>query len=157
MKMFRLRFVTQEEVESDIIRDFTRSLWSHTETVLEDGSYLGALMEGGVQIRPANYCTPKREMRYAIPVEDDQYVKAMDFAHAQIGKGYNKMGILGLTLDTGWSNSDEWFCSQLETAISVAGGFPMLNVLPNYTRKITPEMLHLSQSLIGRSYYVHGM
>ena len=53
-----LRFVTEKGFTSAAIRWFTWSDWSHVDFVLKDGRFLGARLDGGVQIRPHNYIKP---------------------------------------------------------------------------------------------------
>lgn len=150
---FKIRFITESGFVSGGIRFVTESRWSHVDIILPDGTYLGARSEGGVQIRPANYCVPTRERRYAIPVEAEALEKMLTFAHAQIGKGYDFSDIAGILLREDWNSSDKWDCSMLATATAEAGGLYMLNVEPSWTYKVTPEMLHLSPYLKDRCYY----
>ncbi len=156
MAYFRLRFITEPDWVSASIRAVTSSLWSHVETILPDGTYLGAHYPSGVQIRPLDYCKPMRERRYKIPVSDAALGQMLAFAHAQVGKPYDTTDIFGILMHEGWNNPDAWICSALETATMEAGGIFPLNVEVGYTPKITPEMLHLSPLLIGNCYFSAG-
>ena len=153
MANFNIRFVTDDSLISKAIRLETKSLFSHTEIVLEDGSYLGAHQDGGVQIRPRDYMNPTLERRYAIPVSDDQLKTMLSFAQSQVGKPYDTTDIIGILLDFGWSRQGSWICSELVAATAEVGNLFMLNIQPGFTNRITPEMLHLSPYLIGHCYY----
>lgn len=157
MALFEIRFITCGDFISDAIRDVTNSEWSHVEIIMPDGSYTGAHNPSGVQNRPANYCVPTRERRYAIPVLDTQLGKMTDFLRAQIGKPYDRTDIAGLLLHRDWHDTDGWICSELVAAVAEAGGLSMLNAQPQFVHKITPEMLHLSPHLIGRCTYSAGV
>src|SRR5579862_8668343 len=121
MANFNIRFVTDDSPISRAIRLATKSLFSHTEIILEDGSYLGAHLDGGVQIRPASYMKPTLERRYAIPVTDEQLKSMLDFAQSQVGKPYDSTDIIGTLLDFGWSRPGSWICSELVAAAAEAG------------------------------------
>jgi hypothetical protein len=155
MPDFRLRFVTDDSFISRGIRfvEGGSSVFSHVEIILPDGSYLGAHNPEGVEIRPADYCTPTRERRYAIPVEQADLDKMLAFAHAQVGKRYDLSDIRGIMFHRNWHDPTKWICSELVAAIAEAGGLWMLNVLPEHTNAITPEMLHLSPVLINHCYF----
>lgn len=155
MAYFKIRFITEPDWISGAIRTVTDSQWSHVEIVLPDG-YLGAHYPSGVQIRPLGYCQPLRERRYQIPVSDAALGQMLAFAHAQVGKPYDTEDIFGILLQKNWENQSAWICSELVAATAEAGGLFMLNVQPEYTHKITPEMLHLSPYLIGSCYFSAG-
>lgn len=155
MAFFRLRFVTEDALDSALIRWETRCLYSHIDIVMPDGQYLGARHKGGVAIRPVDYMRPTRERRYAIPVEDNALAAMMTFGMAQVGKPYDDRDIIGMALHTDWHSADStaWICSELGMAYPLAGGLALLNVLAGYTYRITPDDLHLSPLLIARCYY----
>lgn len=153
---FRIRFISNSDWVSSTIRRVTRSLWSHTEIILDDGSYLGAHYDGGVQIRPSNYCSPLREKRYSIRLPAEQVAQIISFAHSQVGKKYDISDIFGILFNRNWDNPSRWICSELVAASAYAGGLYLLNVDPKMVNKITPEMLHLSPYLITRCYYSMG-
>lgn len=156
MAEFRVRYITQNDPVSVMIRAVTYSMWSHAEIVLPDNTYLGAHASGGVMIRSADYCKPTRERRYTIPVTDEALATMLAFAHAQVGKPYDFKAIFGLALHQPWATADRWFCSELVTATADAGNLTMLNVQRDYVKLITPDMSHLSPLLTssgGKCYY----
>jgi len=153
MADFRIRFINSPGFVSEAIDWVTFSLWDHAEIETETGTYIGAHAGTGVQERPADYCVPTRERRYAIPVTDDELAKIMAFARSKIGTPYNYVDIAGLFLHHDLTSPNREICSMFVFESALAGGVQMLNVLPGYTNLVTPETLHLSPLLIGRSFY----
>jgi hypothetical protein len=155
MADFSIRFITEGGFVCTAIRGFTFSQWSHAEIILPEGTYLGAHAGGGVQIRASNYVVPTRERRYSIPVPDQMLEDILNFAKAQIGKGYDydAIGQIVIHKHDPWANANRWFCSELVAASANAGGLVLLNVVREYVNLITPEMLHLSTRLVGRCTY----
>ena|ERR1700744_1986814 len=153
MGQFRIRFITETDVISDAIRLVTFSEWSHTEIMTDEGTYIGAHSDGGVQERPADYTKVSRERRYSIPVSDWAQEEIMKFARSKIGTPYDFEDIAGLFLHHDLTEKKTEICSMFVLEAAMAGGLQMLNVLPGYTNLITPEMLHLAPCLIGKCIY----
>ena len=153
MALFRIRFITERDFVSWAIRRVTFSEFSHVEIVSEDGrSYIGAHSDGGVQERPADYCLPSFERRYAIPCSDAQLEKIMAYARSKIGTPYNFLDIVGLLFHRNLTTKGRVICSMFVYLAALEGGIQMLNVLPEYANLVTPDSLHLSPLLVGRSY-----
>lgn len=158
LQLIKIRFITEKDFVSNSIRFVTHAPSngpSHVEFELPDGTFLGAHSSGGVQIRPANYCNPTWDRRYAIPVTVEQYTACMAFAAAQIGKPYDFSDIVGIMLDKDWHNPENWICSELVLASLLAAGIKFLNVLPSVSHRIDPDRLHLSPLLIGNLYFAN--
>ena len=156
MPQIKIRFITDKDFMGEAIRFVEHApitAPSHVEFELEDGTFLGAHSDGGVQIRPANYCRTTWDRRYAIEVTQAQYDCCMAFAHAQIGKPYDFSDIVGIALNTGWHTADKWICSELVLASLLHAGVGALNVLECVSNRIDPDRLHLSPLLIGGVYY----
>lgn len=159
MKHWIIRFINSSGFVTEAIDWATNSLWDHTEMADSDGSlaingWIGAHDDGGVQNRPADYCTPTRERRYAIPVTEQEFAATMAFAKSKIGTPYNFADIAGLLLKARKINSvHRLICSQFVTEAGEAGGIRALNVEPGFEYLITPESLHLSPLLIGNCIY----
>lgn len=150
-----IRFIDSAKLVAIAI-DFVEGgagLVDHAEICTDTGTWIGAHAKDGVQERAADYCKPRFELRYALPVTEDQHAKILGFMRAQIGKPYDFTGIMGILFHESWHDPKAWFCSELVCAACEAGGIFMLNVLPGYTFRITPEMLHLSPLLIGHLAY----
>src|SRR5690348_10753250 len=106
----KLRFVTEDDLVSALIRRHTWCEYSHVEFVLDTGTTLGARFDGGVAIRPADYAKFTRVAEFVIPVTVEQKFQIMSFAQAQIGKAYDCEAIAGVLLHRDWRNADKWFC-----------------------------------------------
>jgi uncharacterized protein YycO len=155
VKYWRIRVINSAGFVSEAIDWATNSLWDHTEIGTESGTWIGAHDDGGVQERPANYCMPTRERRYAIPVTDEQYEKIMGFARREIGTPYDFADIAGLLVhDRKIDAPHRFICSAFVTAAGMAGDVNLLNVEPGFEYLITPEAVHLSPLLIGNCTYV---
>lgn len=143
----------------------TNSLFDHTELgVLSNPAdynsvtgWLGAHAKGGVAIRPLSYCNPFRDYRYAVPVTQSQYNKALTFAHAQVGVKYDLSDIAGLLLRVRRFHSpSREICSELMLQVAQAAGLNPLNVDPPYAYLVTPDMFHLSPIFIGHRVLAKG-
>jgi hypothetical protein len=150
MASFKIRFVNSKGFVASAISFVTESLFDHAEIEAEDGSWIAAIMGKGICIMPADYSSPTREYRYSIPCTDEQYAKAMAFAHSIVGKSYDDLDILGLLLHDREINAQHaYICSMSVIRCAQAGGIQMLNVLAGWDHLVTPETLHLSPLLIG--------
>ena len=157
MALLRIRFITERGFVSWGIRAVTFSEFSHAELVSEDEQrYIGARSDGGVQDRPADYCKPIFERRYAIPCTDEQLAKTMAYARSKIGTPYNFKDIVGLLFHHDLATKGKFICSMFVFQSAWEGGLMMLNVLPDYANLVTPDSLHLSPLLIGKCYYSAG-
>lgn len=151
--VFRVRFLTEPDFISRAIRFQTFSEFSHVEIETDRGTFIGAHESGGVQERPADYCKPTFERRYAIPVSDEQHGLINAFAEGKIGTPYNLEDIAGLLIHRNMTDPGKFICSQFVFQAALAGGIKLLNVLEGYANLVTPETLHLSPLLIGRCYF----
>ena len=147
-----LQFVEGSGFGSGMIKWFGHGDYSHVDCVLPDGTLLGARNDvlggvaAGVQIRPATYIGNSRVLRLVLPATEDQAEAFYDFMEAQIGKPYNKIGILAFVVNANWSSVGAWFCSQLVTAaLQEAKWLAELSETPN---KIDPDDLRLILSAL---------
>jgi uncharacterized protein YycO len=150
-----VRFINSRDLVGRAI-DFVEGgagLVDHVEFGTPQGTWIGAHSDGGVKERAADYCKPSLELRYEVPVTQEQYDAVMTFARAQIGKAYDFSDIRGILFHATSHDTAKWICSELVCASCEAGGLFPLNVLPGFTYRVTPEMLHLSPLLIGRLAY----
>ncbi len=153
MPVVRIRFIAERDFISWAIRKVTFSDFSHVELIMDKGTYLGAHAFGGVQERDQFYCQPSFERRYSIPCTQEQKDKIESFARSKIGTPYNFKDIVGLLIHANLSSPNKLICSMFVFEALLAGGIKMLNVLPQYSNRVTPDILHLSPLLIGRCYY----
>jgi uncharacterized protein YycO len=147
MADIKLRFIEGVGWVSEAICKFTWSRWSHVEAWTPEG-YLGAQTEGGVQIRPYDYCKVKAEAfaTYSLPEADAQ--KVLEFLRAQIGKPYDFKAIAGFLFHRDWVAAAHWFCSELQAAApDIAAHSPLLKVDQHKDNRISPGMLAMSPRL----------
>jgi uncharacterized protein YycO len=135
-----LQFSRDEGWGSRIIRWFTWSDYSHVDFVLWDGTLLGARTDGGVQVRKRDYKKFAAVKKYQVEAPGD----VIAFALSQVGKPYDRTGIVNFGLHRDWRAKDSWFCSELVAAAFESAGRPLLQ--GDY-RRITPRDLMLSPFL----------
>lgn len=68
---------------------------------------------------------------------------AQAFAEAQVGKGYDWPGAIGIpfTYSEDWSDNSSWWCSDLAFAIVLAGGTRLFD--PAVMKRVRPIDLHM--------------
>jgi hypothetical protein len=116
--------------------------YSHVDSVLPDGKLIGARMDGGVQIRPADYLGDEKVLKVELPAGPSMTDAYYDFILDQVGKPYDRAGILGFLFGRNWRDENSWFCSELvATGLEQCGYFPF--PLASTTNKITPPDLIL--------------
>lgn len=135
--MARLLFTRRPLVGSSIIREVTWSAWSHVEVFADETTLIGAEMLVGVatETLAARMALASRAAIMTIPTTDDVAVVA--FARAQLGKGYDYLGALGLALHRDWRSADRWWCSGLATFALQAGGTKLFR--DDSINRITPQ------------------
>lgn len=135
-----LRFVTEPGLTSWTIRTFSWSDWSHVDFVLSNGKFLGARLDGGVQIREHDYLTPSRFCYASVEVYGSTR-RVLGWATAQVGKPYDWRAILGFGFRRDWHDPGHWFCSEL-----VAEAFKLKDsaIVDNRAYRITPQMVYES-------------
>jgi hypothetical protein len=146
--MISIQFSRGPDFSSDLIMWFSHasiaSGFSHVDTVMPDGSLLGARSDSiggkppGVQIRPANYLGTEPVFRVDIEMANELESSAYyDFVKSQIGKPYDMEGIAGFITDRDWRDPSSWFCSELVTAgLERCQYFPYALAAP--LNKVTP-------------------
>ena len=149
MAFVRVRFVTSRDPISWIIRAAEMGfLFSHVETIMPEGTYLGAHADGGVVARPAGYDAAFNpiETVVEVPCAQQQADTFHAFLRDQVGKPYDMHQIRTLAGHEAWASealilSDvavktdaapaAWICSGLEDdAAEVAGILPPLPFKP---------------------------
>lgn len=153
MASIRVRFILNRGFTSQAIARVTGSLFSHVEFGTPSGTWIGAHIGDGIQERAANYCNPIREFVYDLPCTDDEAVRALALMRSKIGTKYNVKDIVGLLFEVRSLRSPHrYICSQFVTEglLEVFGAPLVLNVLPEWAYRITPETLHLSPIFVGR-------
>jgi hypothetical protein len=114
-----IRFVAGNDFVSRWISFGEYGFWAtHVETLMPDGSLLGAHAIGGVQARPRDYDKGKfsKELFVPIPATPEQTDGFHTFLRAQIGKPYDFEAIAGIVAQHDWRNDKAWICSELVAA-----------------------------------------
>lgn len=163
MKYVFVRFINEEGIVSRLIDFNTESLFCHAEfgVPVDPGnrqspmkSYIGAHAGTGIQCRPADWCTPTRERRYAIPETDQVYDWLMAEINSKVGTKYDYLGIVGLALhDRKLHKRGAIDCSGFVYSTCTKVGIPLLNVEEQFSYLVTPETLHLSSMFLGNCVY----
>jgi uncharacterized protein YycO len=124
----------------------SRGAVCHVE-FLVDGKAIGAHSDGGVQIREIDACPV--DYRFSASCTDEQYQKAIDFLHGQIGKPYDFLDIVGIMANRDWHNPERWICSELWAATMEAAG--IMGRLPTALQLVTPQdALVISAAMFGK-------
>lgn len=148
----RIRFIASRGAVGWAIRKVTGSLFEHVEFGTPEGTWIGAHAVGGVQERPADYCTTTLEYVYDIPCTEEQQAELLAWARSQIGTKYDFTDIVGLLIQNRSLRSPHrYICSRFCTRglLQIFGAMRVLNVLEAWDYRITPETLHLSPILVG--------
>ena len=105
-----------------------------------DGRLLGALLNGGVQIRPADYSKFSLQILVAFPVTEDQEKAFWASVNAKVGQQYDVAGIVGIATGINLSRAGTMFCSEL-----LAQGIKDAGIIwiAKDAAKVDPETLRL--------------
>jgi len=127
--------------------------FSHAIAIIKDRAYEASMTHG---CRAASVpaimsgIAVFRDMPVWVPDLD----AAIAFAEAQVGKGYDWPGAVGIpfTYSTEWSDDSKWWCSDLVFAIVLAGGVRLLD--PVETKRVRPIDLQMVDRPKGVIAYV---
>lgn len=116
--------------------------FSHAITIIEGRAYEASMTHGcraGTVEELMEGIVVYRDM--SIWVDDPDAATA--FAEAQVGKGYDWPGAIGIpfTYSEDWSDDSRWWCSDLAFAIALAGGTKLFD--PAFMRRVRPIDLHM--------------
>jgi hypothetical protein len=137
-----LQFASSDDPLSNAIKHFSRGWPSHVDAVLDSGELLGARLDGGVAIRPADYEKFSRRLRVFLPCSPVQEQAFYAFVRDQLGKPYDVPAIAAFIFGRDWRSDGSWFCSELQArALEVSKWLP--NPLANAAAEITPRDLLL--------------
>jgi len=147
------RFINSADLVAKLIDIGERGYLCHAEGLSRDKKgWVGAHAGTGVEKRPLDWCKDLTlELVYAFPVSNSTYEFSMAYQEKSIGLPYNYADILGMAVfDPNINDNHAVECAQFELARYMAGGIRPLNLLPQFTYKIDPDKLHLSNLWIGR-------
>ncbi len=121
-------------------------LWSETEYLDSRADVLGGIA-AGVQIRPMELEKDPHTI-LELDVTAEQLGNFRDFLQAQLGKPYDKAGIIfSFALGRDWRDPAAWWCSEVDgAAFEIAGITPKL-ITP--LGKLTPSGLATIMSALG--------
>ena len=150
--MITLQFLRGTGWDSKLIEWFGHGAqFSHVDSILPDGSLLGSRSDvvmgvpEGVQIRPAAYVGQQKTLKIELPSTPEQEAEYYLFLNDQLGKPYDKRGIISFITGRNWQTPDAWFCSELVgTGLVRCGWFP--HPLTTPTNKLDPAGLILAIS-----------
>lgn len=147
MSAIILQFADNESTGSKLIEWYDHGKYSHVDTVLPDGSLLGARddeiggIPKGVQVRPSDYVRGDILLRVSLEAPDAIVKSYYDFVMSQVGKPYDETAIAAFVVGRNWTENDSWFCSELvASGLEKAGYVHMLSAPVN---KIAPDDLLL--------------
>lgn len=159
MPALTVRFIRTKGIVSRLICWVSFSYMDHCEALSRDGKHwVGAHAGSGIEARPLDWADKDliwcRE--YSLPCTREQYECAMAFQELAIGTKYNYWACLGVLLrNRKLNNPLRKDCSEhVFELLLTAFGVPPLNVLPQFSWMITPELCHLAPILIGRGVTV---
>lgn len=137
-----LQFAGSDDIMSDSIKLFSRGWCSHVDSVLPDGRLLGARLDGGVAIRPANYAKWARTLQVRLQTSDDVVAAYYAAVTSQLGKPYDMAAIAGFVIGRDWQDPGHWMCSELGAwGLQQSSFFP--HPLAAIDSQITPRDLLL--------------
>ena len=143
MAKVTLRFVNGGGFGSDLIRQAELGFeYSHVECQLPDGSLLGALLDGGVAIRPQGYDKGliRSDLLVDVSVSEIAAETFYTFLKAQVGQPYDPREIAEIAFgfasgrSSGTVDGDGWICSELINAAARQAGIIKASIKPGTPR-----------------------
>ena len=153
--MIVLQFVRGTELDSRLIEWFGHGAqFSHVDSVSPfNGSLIGARsgaiggVPSGVYSRVPDYVGDAETLRIELPCSQEITDAYYEFLGLQIGKPYDKEGILAFVAGRDWQDPGAWFCSELVAAGLQASGY-FTHQIASPSNKITPPDLVLMLSVL---------
>lgn len=119
--------------------------WTHCDAATPEGTYIGALLLGGVQERKFGYDSGQFDQEIFVNLKSTANQESAFFAflRSQIGKPYDPISILyffGLFSNRNWHDPSAWNCSEfIAEGLEACGLLPENEVIPSC--RITPRDL----------------
>jgi uncharacterized protein YycO len=144
MKKIKLIFSNSKLPLSPLIRWVTWSDFSHVALLLDEDTIIeSTLSHNGVQIdslinfknRAKNWLIVELE----INIEHLNWDDLVSIAKNEVGKPYDLLGILGLSIHRNWQEDDKWWCSELIPYILLKWGIRLFN--SEFIHRIVPQHL----------------
>ena len=134
-----LRFASNKNFASAVVRRFTRSEFSHIDYIFADGRAYSSLPRAGVGF---NTDANDREEYFEIEVKDKKKIE--DFLLYYHGAKYDWSAIFGFTFRSEYNDTAAWFCSELITA-AIEQDTVLFNEPNKY--RITPRDMYINPLL----------
>lgn len=138
----RLLFVTAPDLGSRLIRAADGGNASHVGVQLSDGSVIDSTWtHGGVRAwSEADFWAAHKGRRLvdAVSLVVPREHQADAFLRDQVGRPYDKTGLLGFVVWHDFSEPDAWYCSELAAQAAIVGG----RTLADRPRRIGVRLLH---------------
>lgn len=143
-----LRFVQGSELTSKLI-ELRETIAlpitpSHVELVVPEG-YLGALLNGGVKVRPVGYDKGTYSQEAFIDVKCDVDA-AIAYARSKVGRSYDWAAILDYIVPVNFNIPGDFICSALMTSTLISGKAIRAIAAPTYL--VSPRDLLLIVSAL---------
>lgn len=127
---------------SYLIRGVSWSEWSHCGVLLPDNTVVEAKPIYGVVRRPIEHFVHDSSHYVQLTVECPYDSRGHEFALAQVGKGYDYRGALGIAFHRIWDEDDVWWCSELLEAVIQKAGRQRFRD-PSIVKRITPQHVYM--------------
>ena len=128
----------------------TRSVYSHAAIWQPNGNIIESANGIGVRVRavPKGISAEEADI-FDVPATEAQWMRAIDFCHAELGCKYDWIGIARFITRRPGGDDNRWFCSELVAAAFVAAGLPLLERIQPWA--ISPGLLAVSPLLRPRA------
>ncbi len=117
--------------------------YSHIDVLTPAGMLRGARSDWignvppGYDDRPYGYEQWRTQTQYTVTVTDAQWAAYWAFSDAQLGKPYDKRGLVeSFVLGRNWRDDDAWWCSE-EVAVNMEKAL-IIPPLPSYIINVEP-------------------
>lgn len=129
---------------SSLIRWQTRGNYSHAALLLPNGQILESWQGAGVRVKTLKNWDGI-DIYHVDGIKSDQWVSAIKFAEAQLGKKYDYRAILRFLTRKKLSSNDRWFCSELVFEALRQAGVKLLDRIDSSA--VSPSTLSISPIL----------
>ena len=145
-------FVANNSIYNRTVRWFEGGDYGHC-AIVDGDRVIEPVWHDGVRVRSLQGLLNDStySVLYDIQLPNEQ--AALDFARAQVGKPYDKWGIVGFAFGRDWQDDSDWYCSELLGTTLDRGGFE-LEGKHAYARVGVRLMTEFSQWLAGSQKYL---
>lgn len=145
--MLRWRFIAEKDPLSRTISWWGGGDWSHIDLAMPDGTFAGARLNGGYQIRPADYIKPAKSCVLSLETTPEQEMAYYAASKAKEGAPYDRIAIAGFIVGRNWAQPGAWICSEAQADNAVKA--EIIKPLYLSANRITPNDMTLILSAVG--------